>query len=98
MYAVGRRQGGRLALVFARPNARTFPRLGVTATRKVGGAVDRNRAKRRVREVFRGWKSLRPGAGVDFVVNVRKAAVGADPRALRTELMELFDRAARDPA
>lgn len=29
------------------------PRLGITVSKKIGGAVERNRAKRRIREVFR---------------------------------------------
>lgn len=45
-------------------------RIGVTASRKVGGAVIRNRAKRLVREAFRATRDLWPG-GVDVVVVVR---------------------------
>lgn len=47
-------------------------RLGITATRKIGTAVVRNRARRRIRELFRqriaslGWEG-------DVVVNVRRA-------------------------
>ena len=50
-------------------------RLGITATRKVGGAVVRNRAKRLVREVFRHLAWRLP-TGVDLVVIVRKALQG----------------------
>jgi ribonuclease P protein component len=45
-------------------------RMGVTASRKVGGAVVRNRAKRLVREAFRATRDLWPG-GIDVVVVVR---------------------------
>ncbi len=45
-------------------------RMGVTASRKVGGAVVRNRAKRLVREAFRATRELWP-AGIDVVVVVR---------------------------
>ena len=48
-------------------------RLGITASRKVGGAVERNRAKRLVREVFRLHRAkLQPGS--DIVVIVRAGA------------------------
>jgi ribonuclease P protein component len=47
------------------------PRLGITASRKIGGAVQRNRAKRLVRAAFRETKELFP-AGIDLVVIVRK--------------------------
>jgi ribonuclease P protein component len=46
-------------------------RLGVTASRKIGNAVVRNRAKRLVRDAFRATAELWP-PGVDLVVIVRK--------------------------
>jgi ribonuclease P protein component len=45
-------------------------RLGIVASRKVGGAVERNRAKRLVREAFRLHPEAIP-SGVDLVVIVR---------------------------
>jgi ribonuclease P protein component len=49
----------------------TLPRLGVTASRKVGTAVVRNRAKRLVREAFRATSPTLWTPGVDIVVIVR---------------------------
>jgi ribonuclease P protein component len=46
-------------------------RLGITASRKIGGAVERNRAKRLVRAAFRETNEMFP-AGIDLVVIVRK--------------------------
>jgi ribonuclease P protein component len=46
-------------------------RLGITASRKVGCAVRRNRIKRLVREAFRTCRDLWP-PGTDVVVIVRK--------------------------
>jgi ribonuclease P protein component len=46
-------------------------RLGITASRKIGGAVQRNRAKRLVRAAFRETNEMFP-AGIDLVVIVRK--------------------------
>jgi ribonuclease P protein component len=43
----------RFMTLVARPNALARDRLGVVASRRVGGAVLRNRAKRRLRELFR---------------------------------------------
>jgi ribonuclease P protein component len=46
-------------------------RVGVTASRKIGGAVVRNRAKRLVREAFRHTPELWP-SDIDLVVIVRR--------------------------
>lgn len=40
-------------ILFGLPNSRETSRLGITVTRRVGGAVQRNRIKRILREVFR---------------------------------------------
>jgi len=55
--------------LFVRPNGLDAARLGIAATRKLGGAVQRNRAKRVVRELFRGHK---PGTGLDVIVVPRQ--------------------------
>lgn len=49
----------------------TLPRLGITASRKIGGAVQRNRAKRLLREAFRSTRALFP-PDIDLVVIVKK--------------------------
>jgi ribonuclease P protein component len=59
-------------------------RIAVTATRAIGGAVARNRARRRVREAFRTALRERQGAsGRDIVVSVRGPSVAASAAALR---------------
>lgn len=55
-------------------------RLGITVSRKVGGAVTRNLLKRRVRETFRRHP-IRSGLTGDFLV-IAKAGVGAVPAAV----------------
>lgn len=80
-YLAVQQGGARLSLphyVFvlkAHPGTRESARLGITASRKVGGAVVRNRAKRLIREAFRATKDLFP-VDIDVVVIVRQAPVG----------------------
>ena len=64
-YEHGLRLGGRLMTLFVAKNRSTRCRLGVAATRKLGSAVVRNKAKRLARELFR---KLKPPAGLDIVV------------------------------
>jgi ribonuclease P protein component len=63
---------GRYLVVFACAGDREVCRVGITATRKIGGAVVRNRARRRVRELFRTHRELLSGWRGDLVVNVRQ--------------------------
>ena len=74
IYQRGARIHGRFATLFLLPNNRDIGRLGVAATRKLGGAVQRNRAKRLIREVFRRNK-VPPG--YDLVVVAKRELVDA---------------------
>ena len=69
IYHKGRRIPSGKFVLFVMKNGFGRPRLGITMTRRVGGAVRRNRAKRLVREVFRRHKS--EWSSVDIVVNGR---------------------------
>ena len=64
-------------MVFALAGDGEVCRVGITATRKIGGAVVRNRARRRVRELFRANRELLSGWSGDVVVNVRQGCAGA---------------------
>lgn len=65
-----------------------YCRLGITASRKVGNAVTRNRCKRLVRELFRRNKEKFP-PGTDIVVVVTREMVGKTYADLEAELLEL---------
>lgn len=65
-------------------------RLAVLAGRKVGGAVQRNRARRRVREAFRRLEGRLP-RGLDAVIVVRGSAGRADDEQLRADVERVLD-------
>jgi len=64
-----------------RRNGLPLSRLGITVTKKVAGAVGRNRVKRRLRESFRRAGGSLP-AGVDLVAVAKTGAPALDSRAV----------------
>jgi ribonuclease P protein component len=84
----GRRVSGAQLLLFARAGA---GRLGITVSRKVGGAVVRNRVKRWVRDCFRRRRDDFP-RGLDLVVVARPAAGASDHATVCRELTTLARR------
>ena len=76
-------------VVFAVANGLEYSRFGMTTPRKLGPAHDRNRIRRRVREIIRNSQSLLP-AGLDIVLNPRRSAFDREFGELRTELLSLF--------
>ena len=66
-------------------------RTGVTASKKVGNAVARNRAKRRMRALFRKLECDHAPSGTDYVLVARHSLV----QAAWTELLEDFSIAAK---
>ncbi len=94
-YRRGRRVGGSLARLHYAHNSLGRVRLGITASRKVGNAVVRNRLKRRVREIFRRWPERPRVPPVDVVVHFLPGAGALTFPELRDELLGLFGRLVR---
>lgn len=68
-------------------------RVAVAASRGVGGAIQRNRARRRVREALRRALATRPEGtvGLDLVVIVRKGALAAPAATVRGAVERQLD-------
>ncbi len=99
-YRQGRSHGNRhlVLYAFARTGpADEAPRLGLSVSRKVGGAVDRNRVKRLLREAFDAELAAIP-RGLDIVVVARPPARELAERGglegMRGALRELLEKAA----
>jgi ribonuclease P protein component len=97
VYRQGRSKGNRFLVLYAFPRDEADgdgPRLGLSVSRRVGGAVDRTRVKRALREAF--WEEARRlPAGSDYVVVARPEARGLAERdgtaGVREALAELVD-------
>jgi ribonuclease P protein component len=92
VYEQGRKLQGRYFTAFVMVSERERPRLGITTTRKIGNAVERNRARRLLREAFRKNKWLVP-AGVDIVINVKRPLVEAAYGDLEGDFVAFLARA-----
>ncbi|NLE67028.1 MAG: ribonuclease P protein component [Lentisphaerae bacterium] len=87
-YAQRRNAVGRHMVMWLRKADDAGLRLGVVASLKVGGAVARNRAKRRLREAFRRHRH-EFSAGVDVVLVARRGADRALWKEFEEELLRL---------
>lgn len=90
MYREGRAQANQLLVIRVHANGGGVSRFGFVAGKAVGGAVVRNRIKRRLREAARVTR-VRPG--FDIVIGARKPASTATYLKLRKSLGALAGRA-----
>jgi ribonuclease P protein component len=86
-----RRASAHFVAVVAPAREAGGPKLGLAVSRRVGGAVARNRVKRRVREWFRRAQATLP-ASTDWVVIARPGAAELDRAAADAELTALAAR------
>ncbi len=93
----GRRIDGGWFLLWVRTRGDDRPaRLGVAASRAVGGAVVRNRAKRLVRDIFRRHQHEIP-PGLDLIVSARRALPNVDVADLEKRFLKTLRRIAGEP-
>ena len=91
LYATSGQANGYLVL-YARPNRLGINRVGITAGKKLGHAVVRNRVRRRLREVYRlNEDKFTPGW--DIVVVARSRCIDADFRKLTKAYLSLAEKA-----
>jgi ribonuclease P protein component len=98
VYAEGQRYDGRLMAAFLRKNDFGHHRLGLTAsTKAVGKSVDRNRARRLLREVFRrsGTELSELQRNYDWVINAKRAMLKSTEELRFREFRKIVEQVAR---
>jgi ribonuclease P protein component len=73
-------------------------RVGLTVTRSVGGAVERNRVRRRLKEALRAAQPLETEGDHDYVLMARREALGRRFAALVDDVRTAFGAARRGGA
>jgi len=86
LFSKGRSAAGQHFVVFIRPNNKKVNRLGITASKKLGNAVQRNRIKRRIREAYRVSEN-RIAAGFDIAFVPRSTAGTCEFTVLTADIM-----------
>ena len=92
VYKRGTSYGGKYVVIYILKKRNKIFRLGITATKKIGKAVVRNRARRLI---YENMRLLAPDlkVGYDIVVVARTNMVGADFSAVGAEIKRLLNKA-----
>jgi ribonuclease P protein component len=88
-YSTGVRIPARFMTLFVAANGGSVSRLGIAASRKFGGAVERNRAKRLAREIFRRHKIT---TGLDVIIVPRREMLDTSFASLESDYAYALDR------
>ncbi len=103
-FAKGQRAVGRLVAVYvlkdyaarrlrdANPSKQYLNRVGLSVGKKIGGAVQRNRAKRLLREGYRAVKAAGVKTGFLVVLAAREEIKGKKAQDVQREMLKLFCR------
>lgn len=92
VYKQGRAYVGRYMVLYVLPRCNDVTRIGFTVGKKVGGAVQRNRVRRRLKEAYR---LLQPEIrmGYDLVLVARTRALTVQFKTISEEMRGLFGQA-----
>jgi len=91
LYNKGRNAASKCAVIYCAKNGSTDNKLGITVSTKLGGAVQRNRIRRRLKEIYRlNEHSLRTGYNIVLVARMRSRYAGWNE--LETSVLSLFNK------
>jgi len=91
LYSKGKTAASKYVVVYCVRNNKAENRLGITVSTKLGGAVQRNRIRRRLKEIYRlNESSLRTGYNIVLVARIRSRFAGW--KELETSVLSLFSK------
>ena len=91
LYNKGKSAASKCVVVYCNKNGKAENRLGITVSTKLGGAVQRNRIRRRLKEIYRlNEQILRPG--YDIVLVARLGSKSAGWSELESTVLSLFGK------
>lgn len=91
LYNRGKNAASPYAVVYCRKNGKSSNRLGVTVSTKLGGAVQRNRIKRRIKEIYK-ISEQKLISGYDIVIVARIKSKTSGFRELEDSVLSLFQK------
>ncbi|MBR2666810.1 MAG: ribonuclease P protein component [Oscillospiraceae bacterium] len=91
LYRKGKTAVSPYMAVYCRKNRLACNRLGLTASVKLGNAVKRNRARRRLREVYR-TNEARLASGYDIILVARARTITGDYASIQRSFLRLMDK------
>jgi ribonuclease P protein component len=91
LYNKGKSTGSQFVVVYCLKNGSTHNRLGITVSKKVGGAVQRNRVRRRLRESYRINETQFSG-GYDIVIVSKFKSRFSEYNELESSVLSLFKK------
>ena len=91
LYNKGQSAASQYAAVYCRKNGKPYNRLGLTVSAKLGGAVQRNRIRRRLKEIYR-INEEKLTSGHDIVIVARSQSFLADFYFLEASILTLFKK------
>jgi len=91
LYNKGKTAASKCVAIYCIRNGKAENRLGITVSTKLGGAVQRNRIRRRLKEVYRlNENSLRIGYNIVLVARMKSRYAGWSE--LETSVLSLFSK------
>ena len=91
LYNKGKSAASQFAVVYCRRNGSDGNRLGITVSAKIGGAVQRNRIRRRLKEIYRlNEDKLKTGFDIVFVARGRSRNAGY--KELESSVLRLLEK------